>query len=241
NAARTCGSSSPRFFQYSRAGNEPMRLPRTISCAPVSCSGLSSTGFMAVWGSMPQASACCACARPISPPSAVTAALLDMFCGLNGATLSPRILAARHSPATSSDLPTLEPAPWIISARMGSELDARLGLNAGPERMLDQRHLGDEVGDFDQLFLGVAAGQNHVCQRRFFFLQEGHDVSDIEIIIAQRDIDFVEQHQPDVRVPDQFLGLLPAGAGGGNVAGAVLGLPGKALAHGVELAKLRKM
>src|ERR1700712_4549798 len=144
---------------------------------------------------MPQASACNACARPISPPSAVTAALLDMFCGLNGATLRPGSRAARHSPATSSDLPTLEPAPWIISARMGSELDARLGLDAGPERMLDQRHFSHETGDFDQLFLGIAAGQNHVRERRLLFLQERDDLSDIEIVVAQRDVDFVEQHE----------------------------------------------
>src|SRR3954451_9266175 len=128
---------------------------------------------MSVCGSIPHASACSACARPISPPSALTGALLDIFCGLNGATFRPRILAARHSPATSSDLPTLEPAPWIISARMGSELDAGLGLDAGPERMLDQRHLGDEVGDDDQFFLGIAAGQNDVSEWRLFFFQEG--------------------------------------------------------------------
>ena len=40
NAASTSGSSSPRFFQYSRAGNEPTRLPRTMSCAPVVVLGL---------------------------------------------------------------------------------------------------------------------------------------------------------------------------------------------------------
>ena len=33
---------------------------------------------------MRAARACSAWARPISPPSAVTAALFDMFCGLNG-------------------------------------------------------------------------------------------------------------------------------------------------------------
>src|SRR3954447_5027558 len=136
---------------------------------------------MCVVGTVRAARACSACARPISPPSAVTAALLDMFCGLNGATLRPRIFAARHSPATSSDLPTLEPAPWIISARIGSELDARLGLDAGPERMLHQRHLGDEVGDLDQLILGIAPGQNHVCERRLFFPQKSDNFRDIEI------------------------------------------------------------
>src|ERR1700709_1137395 len=190
---------------------------------------------------MPQASACSACARPISPPSAATAALLDMFCGLNGATLRPRILAARHSPATNSDLPTLEPAPWIISARMGSELDARLGLDAGPERMLDQRHFSDEVGKLNESFLGIAAGQNNVGERRLFFPQERDDLSDIEIVVAQRDVDFVEQHELNIRVPDQFLGFLPARPGGSNVARLVLGLPGKTLAHGVELAKIGKM
>ena len=45
---------------------------------------------MSVRGSIPQARACSACARPISPPSAVTAALLLMFCGLNGRTATPR-------------------------------------------------------------------------------------------------------------------------------------------------------
>ena len=41
-------------------------------------------------GATPQARAWSAWARPISPPSAVTAALLDMFCGLNGRTARPR-------------------------------------------------------------------------------------------------------------------------------------------------------
>ncbi|CAK0777649.1 hypothetical protein WCLP8_590003 [uncultured Gammaproteobacteria bacterium] len=47
----------------------------------------------------------------------MTAALFDMFCGLNGRTLKPRRTKARHSPATSSDLPTLEPVPCNIKAR----------------------------------------------------------------------------------------------------------------------------
>ena len=58
-------------------------------------------------------------ARPISPPSGVTPALLDMFCGLKGATANPRITQARQSPTTRSDLPTSEPVPWIIRAFEG--------------------------------------------------------------------------------------------------------------------------
>ena len=63
--------------------------PCTTTWAPVSLCGLSRTGFMSTRGSTPQARACSACARPISPPSAVTAALLLMFCGLNGRTRRP--------------------------------------------------------------------------------------------------------------------------------------------------------
>ena len=42
------------------------------------------------------------------------------------------------------------------------ELDALLRLHARPERVLDLRHLGHEVGDLDQLVLGIAAGDDHV-------------------------------------------------------------------------------
>src|SRR5690349_769076 len=85
-------------------------------CAPVSVSGFSSTGFMCTLGGSLAALACTAWARPISPPSAATAALFDMFCGLNGATLRPRRTSARHSPATMTDLPTWLPVPWIMIA-----------------------------------------------------------------------------------------------------------------------------
>ncbi len=57
------------------------------------------------------ASDCSHCARPISPPSAETAALLDMFCGLKGRTFSLRLAAMRQSPATNTVFPTSEPVP----------------------------------------------------------------------------------------------------------------------------------
>ncbi len=106
---------------YSRARAVAIRFPCTMTCAPISVSGFSSTGFMSVCGSTPAASAWSAWARPISPPSTVTAALFDMFCGLNGSTRRPRRVKARARPATMSDLPTSEPAPWIINARAIAE------------------------------------------------------------------------------------------------------------------------
>ena len=72
---------------------------------------------MSVCGAMPQAAAWTACARPISPPSGVTAELSAMFCDLNGATRRPRFLRMRQRPAAMTDLPTSEPVPPIMTAR----------------------------------------------------------------------------------------------------------------------------
>ena len=70
-------------------GPRPARRSRSAaSAAPGSC---------AREGATPQARACSAWARPISPPSAVTAALFDMFCGLNGRTRkAARVEGARQ-------------------------------------------------------------------------------------------------------------------------------------------------
>src|SRR5262249_38825045 len=69
---------------------------------------------MSTVASTPAASACAACARPISPPSAVTAALRDMFCALNGATRWPARANRRQSAATSRLLPTPDPVPCTM-------------------------------------------------------------------------------------------------------------------------------
>src|SRR3984957_17053819 len=215
-----------------------------ITCAPLSVSGFSRTGFMSVCASTPAACACSACARPISPPSIVTAALFDMFCGLKGSTRYPRRVAARARPATISDLPTSEPAPWIINARAmrsALEFDAGLRLDARPEGMFHQRHLGDEVGGVDQLLLGVAAREHDMRHWRLVVLQECDDVVDVEIVVAQRDVDLVEHDHAQVRIGDQRLGLFPAGLGSRDVAGTILGFPGKAFAHGMELAEFTEM
>ncbi len=91
-----------------------MARPWMMTCEPISVVGLSSTGFMSVCGSSPQACACTACARPISPPSSVTAAFRAMFCGLNGATLIPRRRRARHRAVTRVLLPASEVVPCTM-------------------------------------------------------------------------------------------------------------------------------
>ena len=57
----------------------------------------------------------------------------------------------------------------IEPCRATSKLDARLGLDAGAERVLDERHLGHEIGGLDQLGLGVAAGDDDVQVARLGF------------------------------------------------------------------------
>jgi hypothetical protein len=67
-------------------------------------------------GSSPAARACIAWARPISPPSTVTAELLDMFCALNGATRTPRRASHRQSPATNTLFPASDDVPATSNA-----------------------------------------------------------------------------------------------------------------------------
>ena len=45
--------------------------------------------------------------------------------------------------------------------------------------------------------------------------KEIHDLGNIEIVIAQRDIDLVQQNQPVARVADQVFRLGPGTGGGG--------------------------
>src|SRR6266567_9617013 len=77
--------------------------------------GLSRIGFMSTVASTPAARAWANWARPISPPPGQTAALLDMFWALNGATRTPRRANTRHSPATSVLLPADDAVPCTMS------------------------------------------------------------------------------------------------------------------------------
>src|SRR5262249_18808977 len=94
-------------------------------------------GLNRTLGASPAARACMAWARPISPPSTVTAELLDMFCALNGATRTPVRANNRQSPATTIDLPASEVvpatsrAPLTVESRARSQLREDLGAVVG--------------------------------------------------------------------------------------------------------------
>src|SRR4030095_1669176 len=91
--------------------------PMTITWLSVSALGLSNTGFIRACGVIRAASACKYCARPISAPSGVTAALLLMFCALKGATRMPRLARWRHRAVTTNDLPASLEQPMIMMGR----------------------------------------------------------------------------------------------------------------------------
>src|SRR5438128_4896047 len=74
-------------------------------------------GFISALAETRQASACKACARPISRPSGVAAEFSDMFWALKGATRLPSSAKMRPIAAVNSDLPTCDAVPRIISAR----------------------------------------------------------------------------------------------------------------------------
>src|SRR5689334_24629940 len=104
----------------------PIGTPRTTTWLLRSPSGLSRIGFMSTLAVRPAASACTACARPISRPSGVTAELSAMFCDLNGATEMPSFRNSRHSAATSRLLPTDDAVPR--SEEHTSELQSQFHL-----------------------------------------------------------------------------------------------------------------
>src|SRR5712672_570441 len=93
----------------------------TTTCACRSPVGLMSTGFIEASGSTPAAAAWAACALPISLPSAVTAALRDMFWALKGATLTPWRRSQRQIPATTTLLPASEDVPATRRAELMGE------------------------------------------------------------------------------------------------------------------------
>src|SRR3954471_23882279 len=82
---------------------------------------------------------------------------------------------------------------WLGSSTRASvaasELDALLTFHARAERVLHQRHFGDEIGHLDQFRLGVAASDNDVLVGGLFLAQEGQHLIEVEVIVAQDDVE----------------------------------------------------
>src|SRR5690606_10177294 len=114
------------------------------------------------------------------------------------------------------------------------ELYTLLRLHPGREMMLHLAHLGDEIRCLDELLLGVATGDDHV-QIAAARGKSRDDRVDVEIFVAQSDIELIQTHESHRGVGHQVERLFPGTLGGRDVARAVLRLPGEALAHRVPL------
>src|SRR3989338_6949581 len=117
---------------------------------------------------------------------------------------------------------------WLL------QLDARLRTDARIERMFYRAHFGDGVGVFDQRVGRGAPGQHHVLHRRAV-AQRFQYLPDLQVVELQRDVDFIQHHQRDVRVAQHAASHIPCGLRRCNVALLVLGFPGEAFAHHVIL------
>src|SRR5476649_667778 len=130
-------------------------------------------------------------------------------------------------------MPSPTPSAPARRYALALPLGAFLRADAGLEGVLDHFHLGDRVGDGDQLGRRAATGDDDVLHRRAL-QQIGDDVVDVEIAVFQRDVQFVEQHQTYRGIGQELLGLDPCQPGFFDVAFAVLRLPGVAFTHRVE-------
>ena len=119
--------------------------------------------------------------------------------------------AVRQSPGEAGDHQRLADvrARALKHERAGgqrSELDAGLSFHAGGEMVLHQRHLGNEIGGLGQLRLGIAAGDDDM-KTRPALAQRSDDGVQVEVLIAQRDVELVRGSRarmsapPSARVP----------------------------------------
>ncbi|OMP13516.1 hypothetical protein COLO4_01515 [Corchorus olitorius] len=119
------------------------------------------------------------------------------------------------------------------------QFDSRLRLDALGKRVLDERHVGHGVGCVDQLRRRAASGNHHML-RGGACAQVGQHRLHVKVVILQSDVQFVQQHQADGRIAQQFTGAGPCGLGFFHVARAVLRLPRVAFAHYVKAALFGK-
>src|SRR5260370_18300567 len=122
------------------------------------------------------------------------------------------------------------------------ELDARLRFHASREMVLHQGHFRHQVSRCDEVGFCVAAGDDDM-EASSAVAQRRNDLRQIEIIVAQCDVEFVENDEAEARIGHELQRLRPGALGRGDVALEILGFPGEALTHGVPrhlLAEFRK-
>ena len=115
----------------------------------------------------------------------------------------------------------------------------RWGLMPSRNGMLDHRHLRDEVGHFQKRGLGITP-RDHDVQHGAFLRELRHHVGQRQVIVAEHDVELVEDHHVERWIAQELDGFLPRALGRRDVALAVLRLPGEPFAQGVNLDSLAR-
>src|SRR4029077_21072422 len=124
------------------------------------------------------------------------------------------------------------PSPLLL------KLNSLLSGNALLKRMLDLPHLGYEVGNLDNFRLGIAPGQDHVKHGRLI-LKKIDDIRDRQKVIAERVVDFVQNHNVIISRKYFFLSRAPGISHHSLVYFHILAFPGKTLPHRLNLKRFQ--
>src|SRR5690348_10484348 len=101
---------------------------------------------------------------------------------------------------------------------MTLKLYSRLSFYARGEMVLHQRHLRDQIGGGDQFGLGVPSGDDDV-QIRPARRQCGKNIRKLEVVVAECDIELVEDDQCETRIGQKLAPFRPGALRSGDVAG----------------------
>jgi len=91
----------------------------------------------------------------------------------------------------------------------GLELNSLLRLDSFSERMFDLLHLRHEIRSIHQLSRRSSAGDNHMLHRGTT-VKNGHDSGETDVLMLQRDIEFIKNHHRIRGIPQKPTSCRPS-------------------------------
>ena len=104
--------------------------------------------------------------------------------------------------------------------------------------MLDRTQFADGIGQFNNIAMTAAAGDDHRLMGRALTQGAQHRLQR-QVIIRHHVGQLVQQHQIELVVSEHTAGMLPDRQAGGGVAVAILGVPGETCGHHLKFDAVR--